>query len=67
MPRLHRGLIEPILDRRHDAGDRLVDPRQSSPIGVGLNKLLAILAIDVRGISRDSGFDLVSRHRDIDW
>jgi hypothetical protein len=58
-------LIQSILDRRHDAGDRLVDFDERPPIGIGLNALLAVLAIDVRGISRVSGFDLFGRHKPV--
>src|SRR3546814_11918427 len=36
--------------------------RERAPAGIGLNPPLAVLAVDVRRVGRDSRLDLVRRH-----
>lgn len=44
-PRFHGRLIQPVLDRCHDARNRPVDLRQRTGVGMGLNTPLAVLAV----------------------
>ena len=62
---LHRGLIEPVLDGRHDARNRAVDLGECAGIGVSLDAPLAILAIDMSGIGGDGCFYLIGRHQPV--
>src|SRR3546814_6543073 len=59
--RLHGGLVESILDRRHDTRYRTLDLRKCAGVGFGLNPLLTVLTVDVGGIGGPRRFDLVGR------
>ncbi|SKB94349.1 hypothetical protein SAMN06295937_103319 [Sphingopyxis flava] len=64
-PCFHSRLIQAVLNRRHDAGNGLVDLRQCALVGIGLDTLLAVLAIDVRGIGLHGSLDLVGRYQPV--
>ncbi len=63
--RLHRGLVKPVLDRRHDTRDSAVDLRDRADIGVGLDTALAVLAVDMGGIGGHRRLDLIGRHQPV--
>src|SRR3546814_1097099 len=65
--RFHDRLIQPVLDRRHDAPDRLVDLGERPPIGIGLNAPLSVLAVDMVRICRNRRLDLVGRHQPLGY
>ena len=60
--RLHRRLIQPVLDRCHDPGHGLVDLRQRLRVGFRLHTELAVHCVDMLDISRDRIAHLVGRH-----
>src|SRR3546814_5416489 len=51
------------LDCGHDASDRPLDLRERASVGIGLNALLAVLAVDICRIGGDGSLDLVGRHQ----
>lgn len=64
-PRLHRRLIQSVLDRCHNARDRALDLGQRALVSIGLNALLAVLANDMRRVGGDRRVDLVGRYEPI--
>ena len=50
-PCLHEGLVQALLDRRHDAGDRAFDLLECPPVRVGLRSPIAVEAIHLLRVS----------------